>query len=161
MADAGCRLVQKGARSERERCQEPEMRVLREGVGVLPTVRGGRDKRGQAHHRFMINNRSCTAGSVLVCGEPAEAPLAGPERQRTSLRVRYTLGLGSADHGRGASRRLHWAVQVGDRLPEAQPGSSVGPGFAPWLQSSASWPHQTQQVEQGEPGPALAEPGPW
>lgn len=91
MADAWCRLVQKGARSERERCQEPEMRVLREGVGVLPTVRGGRDKRGQAHHRFMINNRSCTAGSVLVCGEPAEAPLAGPERQRTSLRVRYTF----------------------------------------------------------------------
>lgn len=93
MADAGCRLVQKGARSERERCQEPEMRALREGVGVLPTarVRGGRDNRGQAHHRFMINNRSCTAGSVLVCGEPAEAPLAGPERQRTSLRVRYTF----------------------------------------------------------------------
>ena len=70
------------------------MRVLREGVGVLPTVRGGRDKRGQAHHRFMVNNRSCTAGSVLVssvCGEPAEAPLAGPERRRTSLRVRYTI----------------------------------------------------------------------
>ena len=78
-----------GARSERKRCQEPEMRALREGVGVLPTarVRGGRDNRGQAHHRFMINNRSCTSGSVLVCGEPAEAPLAGTERRRTLLRI--------------------------------------------------------------------------
>ena len=81
MADAGCRLVQKGARSERERCQEPEMRALREGVGVLPTVRGGRDKRGQAHHRFMINNRSCTAGSVLVCGggRAASRPCEGSQ----------------------------------------------------------------------------------
>ena len=54
----------------------------------MPTarVRGGRDNRGQAHHRFMINNRSCTSGLVLVCGEPAEAPLA--------------------------SRWLHWAVRV-------------------------------------------------
>ena len=64
------------------------MPALREGVGLLPTarVRGGRDNRGQAHHRFMINNRSCTSGLVLVCGEPAEAPLA--------------------------SRWLHWAVRV-------------------------------------------------
>ena len=90
---SGCEVPagpREGARSERKRCQEPEMPALREGVGLLPTarVRGGRDNRGQAHHRFMINNRSCTSGSVLVCGEPAEAPLAGTaERRRTSLRI--------------------------------------------------------------------------
>ena len=88
---SGCEVPagpREGARSERKRCQEPEMPALREGVGLLPTarVRGGRDNRGQAHHRFMINNRSCTSGLVLVCGEPAEAPLA--------------------------SRWLHWAVRV-------------------------------------------------
>ena len=101
-ADVGCRLVQEGARSERKRCQGPEMRALREGVGVLPTVRvrGGRDKRGQAHHRFMVNNRSCTAGSVLVCGEPAQAPLAGTERRRTTAHLAARLSICAASRGR-------------------------------------------------------------
>ena len=54
----------------------------------------------------------------------------------------------------------HWAVQVGARLPESQPGTSVDPPSSPWLQSSASWPQQAQQVHQGALRPALTEPGP-